>query len=155
MEILEKNRGKVVSGEEIARALGVTRASVCKDIAKLRRDGNENFFQKQFRLYFKPVVACFIRRWNNLQNENRSPRRLFFIGGFHKQARKNNGGRGRVGRDRNSCRQSDRGARTKRTELLFACRQRTIFFDNLAPRIQLCFVPAHSAPGRRSPYDGR
>ncbi len=43
LEILEKNRGKVVSGEEIARALGVTRASVCKDIAKLRREGNEIF----------------------------------------------------------------------------------------------------------------
>lgn len=41
LEILEKNRGKTVSGEFIAKTLGISRASVCKDISKLREEGNE------------------------------------------------------------------------------------------------------------------
>ena len=39
LAILEAHRGEAVSGEEIAKALGVSRAAVCKEIARLRAQG--------------------------------------------------------------------------------------------------------------------
>lgn len=41
MKILEKNRGREVSGEYIASRFGVSRALVCKAVKKLRAEGND------------------------------------------------------------------------------------------------------------------
>ena len=39
LEIFEKNKGKTLSGEELAQSLGVSRASVWKAVRSLRGEG--------------------------------------------------------------------------------------------------------------------
>ena len=39
LEMLEKNKGEVLSGESIAGELGCTRAAVCKAVKSLREEG--------------------------------------------------------------------------------------------------------------------
>ena len=39
LSILKQNAGQYVSGEEISRTLGITRAAVSKAVAALRKEG--------------------------------------------------------------------------------------------------------------------
>lgn len=53
MEILETNRGKAVSGEELAAAIGVSRNAVWKSIESLRKSGVK-IYAKTKKGYFLP-----------------------------------------------------------------------------------------------------
>lgn len=54
LELLDKSQGKVISGEEIARQLGVTRNSVWKAIRALKNDGYD--IQSQSNIGY--VLSC-------------------------------------------------------------------------------------------------
>lgn len=60
LEIFEKNKGKTLSGEELAKSLGVSRASVWKAVRSLRSEGY-------------PVFASTNRGYTFMENDILSP----------------------------------------------------------------------------------
>lgn len=114
---LEQNRGRDLSGEELARAAGVTRAAVWKAVTSLRRDGyhilsgtNKGYRLKEdddrlssdaVRAYLPAGTELDIRVFETLDSTNNEAKRIA-VGGITDPvlilAEEQTAGRGRLGR---------------------------------------------------------
>ena len=118
LNIFEQNRGRVLSGEELAAGLGVTRAAVWKGVQALREDGHEIRAEKNrgyclnrdsdilspsgVRLYLeKRYRDCSIAVYQTVDSTNTEAKRLALGGapdGTILLSEEQTAGRGRYGK---------------------------------------------------------
>ncbi len=108
LEMLEKNKGEVLSGESIAGELGCTRAAVWKAVKSLREEGymlakdTNRLSQEGIRLFLDdPKVKIDI--YDELESTNQTAKKEAMMGeaghGAFVIARSQTAGRGRRGRE--------------------------------------------------------
>ncbi|MDO4265629.1 MAG: biotin--[acetyl-CoA-carboxylase] ligase [Eubacteriales bacterium] len=123
IRILEENRGHAVSGEALAKALGVSRAAVWKAAAALKEEGHSIISEKKrgytltedsdcmtkegIRLYLDTAFSdCYVEVLDVIDSTNNYAKRLVADGFFEKKgvkraliaANEQTAGRGRLGR---------------------------------------------------------
>ncbi|MEQ8196682.1 MAG: biotin--[acetyl-CoA-carboxylase] ligase [Clostridiaceae bacterium] len=80
LNILRNHKDIFISGEELSRQLGVTRAAIWKHMKQLQEEGYviESFTKKGYRLLFEPPKLSIEKISSNLANNSLAKKILYF-----------------------------------------------------------------------------